>query len=87
MLAFSRLSSKGVLVGDLSFRVGQAAAASRQQPRGVQLDQLVGEGGDHLGGLQGMEVETQLDRLFKVDQGREPTRTDRAGIAGPRGCD
>ena len=71
----------GVLEGYLALRVGQPSAAHVDQPRRLQLDQLVAQQLDHTGRLERVDVETDLQGMLELDERREPAGRDAARVA------
>ena len=71
-----------VLVGHLPLGAGDLAAAGVQQPRRLQLHQLVGEAADGGRRLQRLQVEAQVQGLVEVDEAPQPVGVHVAGVLG-----
>ena len=73
-----------ILVCDLPFDRGDAAAAGVEQPRGLELDQAVRQAAHGLPGIERLQVEAEVERLVRVDQSAQPVRADVARVVAER---
>src|SRR5207302_3100363 len=83
--ALQRVSQTlGVLDSNLAFGIDKPALPGIQQPRRLQLDQLMAEGADDRGGWKWPDVQAQLYRQIALNQRVQPTGGNRARIGGNR---
>src|SRR5262249_21670940 len=70
-----------ILEGDLTLWIGETSTADVDEPRRLELDQLVAQQFDDGGCLEGLDMEADFNRMLELQERSQPAGRHRAGIA------